>query len=891
MKTGKNMSRARIVAAAVLALAVTGCGNYTLPTEVAPAAGTPGSSVTVKNCDQLFALRVQPRLDYCRNCHVPGGVADVPDGHLYMLSQDKTQDFANLRASWEALGRNDNGKSRILKMASGTDTRSHTGGSPWPVGSDAYKEMDAQLLGFVDPSACNLGVLGGVTQELPLLGDLEATGGRNYAAVYCEGKADGEALPRDPRELIAGDNLDNKNYAVYYNDPFEICETPTLLETQARQNALLGFSPTDPKRVYTAKPRPTTCGEWRTSVENGRKYIMSNPITGAVLTSQSLYNLFQRSGTPIPSDPEKANALIAQVAQQRYGWPAHPYPNPFPRPGEDPNKTNGGSLQLPVALVQVKNDDGSWSGKIGVTCFACHIGQIGTGEVVGNSAKRDGHPELYGGSKSGMFVSLNGSNTDTGLSLYDLELANPVGPDSFRANLDTPGYLANRTRGTNAADQEIVNVLYGRDLDTLDFRSPALEPDLLGKLLPSVPLTGGDQDMPTWWWTHNKTRYLWVGFGSAGSSRGNFFPSSTNPNDGHWSKHREGDYLDLDMWLNAVEAPAWPAGYCSNADGTPAAGDKPHCINRPLAERGAILFHNKNLWAASGNADIPKPPGGNGSCAGCHGAYSPRFINQPGFLPDPSLAGMSGYTVPLEIVNTDPQQSFLFTGPSYGGSTLPVGVDLVLTKSWFSYPDALKGYRLPEEKTALEEATDDFSPPPSTRFNCMTGTKGGYTAQPLHGVWASGPYLHNGSVPTVWGVLKPADRPDVWLRQRVPESEGAPPFGDRGFDTDMVRAYDYEKLGWRYERLSCDARTDVATALSCQPSAYIPTVLDLFLTPVKAAADFISPPYVGLPGQGEVYQREIYNTHAYSKGNAGHAFTKILTDEERAALIEYLKTL
>src|SRR5438128_80280 len=196
MKTGKNMRRPRMVAAAVLALVLTGCGNYTLPTEVTPTAGTPGSSVTVKNCDQLFALRVQPRLDYCRNCHVPGGVADVPDGHLYMLSQDKTQDFANLRASWEALGRNDNGKSRILKMPSGTDTRSHTGGTPWPVGSAAYNEMDAQLLGFVDPSACNLGVLGGITQEFPLLGDLEATGGRNYAAVYCEGKADGEALPR-----------------------------------------------------------------------------------------------------------------------------------------------------------------------------------------------------------------------------------------------------------------------------------------------------------------------------------------------------------------------------------------------------------------------------------------------------------------------------------------------------------------------------------------------------------------------------------------------------------------------------------------------------------------------------------------------------------------------
>ena len=73
----------------------------------------------------------------------------------------------------------------------------------------------------------------------PLLGDLEASGGGNYAAVYCEGKGDSETLPIDPRELISGTNIENPVYAVWFNDPFEICETPLLFETQARQNASL----------------------------------------------------------------------------------------------------------------------------------------------------------------------------------------------------------------------------------------------------------------------------------------------------------------------------------------------------------------------------------------------------------------------------------------------------------------------------------------------------------------------------------------------------------------------------------------------------------------------------------------------------------------------------
>jgi len=447
------------------------------------------------------------------------------------------------------------------------------------------------------------------------LGSLEATGGRNYAAVYCEGKADDDALPPDPRELVAGANLENSSYAVWFNDAFEICENETLFETQAKQNAILESRGEAP--AYTAKPRPKTCGEWRAAVEHGRKFMMSNAITGSVLKRESLYNLATYLGFAIPSDPHEANALLARSVQQRYGWPAHPYDNPFPMPGEDPNLTNGGSIQLPIALVQMKDDAGKWTGNIGVTCFACHVGQIGTGEVIGHTAYTDHHPELYGGSPNGMFVSVNGSNTDSGLALWDVERANgSIGigpaPNAFTANLNTPAYMANRTRGTNAADQEIVNVLIGRDLDTLDWRSPLLAPMALGKLIPTLPLTGGDQDIPTWWWTHNKTRYLWVGFGSNGSARNNFFPSSTNPNDGHWSKRREGNYQDLDMWLNSVEAPAWPDGYCSSADGTPAAGDKPHCINRNLAEGGAILFHAKNLWAGDGNADIPRPPGGNG---------------------------------------------------------------------------------------------------------------------------------------------------------------------------------------------------------------------------------------------------------------------------------------
>jgi hypothetical protein len=41
----------------------------------------------------------------------------------------------------------------------------------------------------------------------------------------------------------------------------------------------------------------------------------------------------------------------------------------------------------------------------------------------------------------------------------------------------------------------------------------------------------------------------------------------------------------------------------------------------------------------------------------------------------------------------------------------------------------------------------------------------------------------------------------------------------------------------------------------------------------------------------QIEERKIYNAYMYGQGNGGHAFTSVLTDSERLAIIEYLKTL
>jgi mono/diheme cytochrome c family protein len=56
----------------------------------------------------------------------------------------------------------------------------------------------------------------------------------------------------------------------------------------------------------------------------------------------------------------------------------------------------------------------------------------------------------------------------------------------------------------------------------------------------------------------------------------------------------------------------------------------------------------------------------------------------------------------------------------------------------------------------------------------------GYIAPPLDGIWATAPYLHNGSVPNLEAVLNSKLRPDYW---------------QRNFDAPQ---YDYENPGWQY---------------------------------------------------------------------------------------------
>lgn len=109
---------------------------------------------------------------------------------------------------------------------------------------------------------------------------------------------------------------------------------------------------------------------------------------------------------------------------------------------------------------------------------------------------------------------------------------------------------------------------------------------------------------------------------------------------------------------------------------------------------------------------------------------------------------------------------------------------------------------------------------------------GGYLAPPLVGIWARAPYFHNGSVPDLTGVLDPSQRPAMWRRVELDGSD-----------------YDPLHVGIRYEA-------------------------------VPASPD---------PNTRE--GRLVYDTTREGMGNAGHDFAAALAADERADLLEYLRSL
>jgi len=175
------------------------------------------------------------------------------------------------------------------------------------------------------------------------------------------------------------------------------------------------------------------------------------------------------------------------------------------------------------------------------------------------------------------------------------------------------------------------------------------------------------------------------------------------------------------------------------------------------------------------------------TCARCHGTYGPN-----GAYPNK--------IVPLEEIGTDPTRATGFSAESLAH----------YNQTWFA-----------------QELGPDGKP-------YLAEHPAGYQAPPLDGVWATAPYLHNASVPTIYHVLNSKTRPQRFTRS---------------YRTDET-AYDLEKLGWKFTAVE---RVDANLS--------------------------------------DHERRKVYDTTQPGRGNRGHTFGDKFSEAERKAVIEYLKSL
>lgn len=674
------------------------------------------------------------------------------------------------------------------------------------------------------PAGGALPAVADARSDAPLLGSKR---GRHLWAQYCASRGDAAVLPADPRSrILPGANAGRH---VHFNGWWEDCH----------------------QNLPAAEQAPQTCGEWRARRDRGAHFLLDE-LPVAAMSAADYDNSWQAWG--LESRPDNFDALYTL----RYGLNHAPFHNPYPRPGEDPNETDGGSGQLPLGLRQLRDAEGRWTGQIGsAACFQCHGGQIGD--------PRAGEPDHVGVASLG----LGNNNFDVVASARDGSpfAGSPLAEYFPGVDENTIFNIGIRQRGQNNAVGafEFLNTLL--DLDSL-----GVNPNPLKLITPGGAQGVQDiahplahtQDTPPWWNMGSRPRKFFDAGVSNDSTRiimaagpgefGELFSA-----DGAYYRARIEEWdQDLEAFFLSLESPAYPGE-----------------IDSGLAQAGAILFHSKDLWAEEGNADRPRPPGGNGSCASCHGAYSPRYVQDPAWLEDPVFEGIASHISTLELIGTDSARSDMLT---------PTLRDGWGTTFW-GYPEGAPGWVPPESKNYLVETADDLAP---DRPEGLCGWQReiiGYQAPPLYGVWATAPYLHNGSVPTLQALLDSTQRPVLW--QRLLQEEQ----GIRGYDQRLEVAYDHAAVGWKHTVLSCSDLPG-EPLLNCSPMQDEgPSLLQIVRNFLNDTVSYTGMVSAVDPTPGAYERRLVYDSRILGNGNQGHSFSDVLSAAERRAIIEYLKTL
>ncbi|MCF4998280.1 c-type cytochrome [Pseudomonas syringae] len=448
-------------------------------------------------------------------------------------------------------------------------------------------------------------------------------------------------------------------------------------------------------------------------------------------------------------------ALELPFSQQRFASPEYLARFGFlTDPKQKATSDNPGNL--PVGFARHQNP-GSQEQYLDITCAACHTGEL---HFNGQAVRIDGGaaqhvlpssvPTLRGGSFGQALVA---SLTSTYYNPWKFErFARSVLGEQydarheqlrkdFKGSLNTfikvawndthrGLYPTEEGPGRTDAFGRIANATFGDAISPSNYR------------VANAPV-----DYPQLWdmWTFNWVQ--WNGSAQQPMARNigealgvgatlSFFDSDGQPLQGearYPSSVRVHDLHKIEETLQNLKPPAWPEAILGEVD-------------KPLAAKGRALFAE--------------------NCAGCH-------------VPKEKKQGERWvkhlHMLPVDVIGTDPNAAnniadhrFDLTALQWSLTELshmdvklhpkpkePLDLSQLSVAKGLAYVTAFveqrayreAGVNTPEEKARL----DGFGLPIGVR------EKVAYKARPLAGVWATPPFLHNGSVPSLYQLLSPQD--------------------------------------------------------------------------------------------------------------------------------------
>lgn len=174
-------------------------------------------------------------------------------------------------------------------------------------------------------------------------------------------------------------------------------------------------------------------------------------------------------------------------------------------------------------------------------------------------------------------------------------------------------------------------------------------------------------------------------------------------------------------------------------------------------------------------------------CSGCHlpAVDTPAFWSSGHWEPSGDSKVLNAVTIPLKEIKTDPEQSLVLGNrivdmPGFlkvntadlqkwwqcdvsTASTSPT--EMVYALGLMTVVDLVARKWMDDEKVPEAERAKLWN---LARKNCLNPTPAPrYRARPLNGIWATAPYLHNGSVPSLYWLLKPQnERPQKFCMGR-----------------------------------------------------------------------------------------------------------------------------